>query len=441
MTVDASGGGTSGGGLIFANLDVEQDLALSLPQEQRPRGGPTTLPRRVLEAVAAFGTLMRAVARPGDRLWLPTPVMAQRLADVPGLPKPDLVGAPWPGMSGSKTLAPRAGRASAGHILPWGESRRVVQARSALGAVLDAAVPPTTSPKSTPLHLVERPPMEVDLEKLWTAPPPSPEAVARVCHRGFAWQLAHRLNLTLPDSGMVSGLAGLKDHLRGWPDTQRWVLKDPLSAAGRGRLWGDGASLPEDLAHSITKRFVRWPGLLFEPWVERLEDFGVSAWLDGDNLVWWGLHRQLVDSRGGFRGVELLPPGTLPPSWTPEVAAKWRGTVLDVGHALAVEGYRGPFGIDGYSYRRADGTVAWQTLGEINPRWTFGAIAHWLTARLAGFRGWNEPIRLRLALHGKAGTDEAPSNTPRSPWQPWIGPLLLPTTRRGAEAWLEIGGS
>lgn len=438
MSRGRSNGDTSDG-LIFANLGVEQDLAVSLPQEQRPRGGPTTLPRRVLEAVSAFGTLMRAVARPGDRLWLPMRVTPQCLAEVPGLPKPELVQAPWPGSLGSESSVPRADRVTAGRILPWGESRRVVHARALVGADLDAAVHKGQD-KPPSLRLVERPPTEADLETLWSAPPPSPNVVARVCHRGFARRLAHDLGLALPDSMLISGLDALRDHIHHWPDDRRWVLKDPLSAAGRGRLWGDGPSLQEPLVRAVTKRFRRWPELLFEPWVDRIEDFGVSAWLDGDTLVWWGLHRQLVDSRGGFQGVELQPSGALPPSWTPEVAAAWRGMVLGVGRALAAEGYRGPFGIDGYSYRRPGGGVAWQTLGEINPRWTFGAIAHWLTARLAGFRGWNEPIRLRLAVHhgGRLGEKDAP---PRSPWQPWLGPLVLPMTRRGPGAWLETGGS
>ena len=421
-------------GLILANLDVEQDLAASLPREQRPRGGPATLPRRVLEAVAAFGTLMRAVARPGDRLWLPTSVAPQRLAEVPGLPKPELVDAPWPGKLGSEIPPPLVDR-----VLPWGECRRVLGVRS-LTEAEDPATPSPPSGETPSLRLIERPPTESDLEEIWSASPPSPQVVARVSHRAFSWQLAHGLGWDLPKSRMVATFDDLRHHLHDWPKTRRWVLKDPLSAAGRGRLWGNGPDMEDALRQAVTQRLERWPQLLFEPWVNRIEDFGVSAWLRDDSVVWWGMHRQLVDVRGGFRGIELLPSGVQPSSWTPEVASAWRSTLLEVSHALAAAGYRGPFGIDGYRYRRADGNVVWQTLGEINPRWTFGSIAHWLAARLAGFRGWNEPVRLRLAVRGKHRMSlSRNAGPPRSPWRPWVGSLLLPTTTHRAEAWLEAG--
>jgi hypothetical protein len=68
-----------------------------------------------------------------------------------------------------------------------------------------------------------------------------------------------------------------------------------------------------------------------------------------------------------------------------EVAAKWHDphqgwrhqfeeSAQRVGKALAAKGYRGPVGIDGFIYKNHD-EVHFQSLSEINPRFTMGRIA------------------------------------------------------------------
>ena len=66
-------------GWIVANLDAEAELAGITP------------PRRALETAAAFGTLLRVFARPGDRLLLPTEVDPELMAQVSGLERPELL--------------------------------------------------------------------------------------------------------------------------------------------------------------------------------------------------------------------------------------------------------------------------------------------------------------------------------------------------------------
>jgi hypothetical protein len=54
-------------------------------------------------------------------------------------------------------------------------------------------------------------------------------------------------------------------------------------------------------------------------------------------------------------------------------------TTEAVAAALGREGYVGPFGIDAWRYRRADGALVLNPLGEINARMTFGLVA-WTAA-------------------------------------------------------------
>jgi hypothetical protein len=76
-----------------------------------------------------------------------------------------------------------------------------------------------------------------------------------------------------------------------------------------------------------------------------------------------------VDVKGQFAGVELIdetPPGMME-------------AIEGAGRALSQAGYVGPFGIDAWEYRTPNG-IAFNPLGEINARMTFGLVA-WAAAR------------------------------------------------------------
>jgi hypothetical protein len=76
-------------------------------------------------------------------------------------------------------------------------------------------------------------------------------------------------------------------------------------------------------------------------------------------------HRLLNNPNGVYRGIDPLDRPL------PELSA----TALDVGRALAGSGYRGPFGIDAYTYRDPLSAVRLQPLSEINARLTHGLLA------------------------------------------------------------------
>lgn len=155
-----------------------------------------------------------------------------------------------------------------------------------------------------------------------------------------------------------------------------WVVKAPLSAAGRDRYIERADFSDLKARRTVERLFARHGPLLFEPWMDRTADYGVSALLmpDGTRIV--GVHRQQVDLKGQFAGIDLTY------SISPEIRDRLTETARAVGDALQREGYAGPFGIDAWEYRREDGAMALHPLGEINARMTFGLVAWAMFSRL-----------------------------------------------------------
>lgn len=303
---------------ILANLLCEDELA----------GRRASSPRAVLETVARMAPLLRVFAREGDRLWSPAP-------------GPDLESGPL------RALPP------ADEVLAWCETPSALAHRG--GPRRPAAID-----WDAPLH-----------DLVWQLPTPSPDVVAAVHHRAFHLQVAESIGCALPGARMVESLADLDRVLQEAPPA--WVVKAPLSASGRSRFIGksverNGPALTDPKSRRTVERlFTRHGPLLFEPWMERTEDFGVSALL-GPELRIVGIHGQKVDRKGQFAEIDL----------DPTLSLQDRGRLLETTEAVAEKlrdaGYVGPFGIDAWRYRTAAGTVL-HPLGEINARMTFGLVA------------------------------------------------------------------
>jgi len=326
---------------ILANLLCEDDLARDLDPRPRRR---TAVPRSVLAKISRLGTLLRVFAREGDRLWTPAPVDLKRVPDVPGLPSPILESGPLHELSRAE------------EVLAWCETREAAAHRGgarAAGAHL----------RNAPLH-----------ELLWKLPTPEPSIVAAVHHRSFHLQVAEEIGCALPGARIVLSLAELDRVLLRAP--RGWVLKAPLSAAGRDRhIERHGPALSDPKArHTVERLLERHGALLFEPWMERTADFGVSALLTAAELRIVGIHRQQVDRKGQFAGIDLES----------EVPEEDRNRLMEsaeeAANALRRAGYVGPFGIDAWKYRREDGSIVLNPLGEINARMTFGLVAWTLAA-------------------------------------------------------------
>jgi hypothetical protein len=306
---------------ILANLLCEDDLA----------GRRTTPPRTVLETAARMGSLLRVFGRDGDRLWLPA------LVDPEAAPGLILETGPL------RDLPPAA------EVLAWCETAEALAHRG-------GPRPPSPVSWDAPLQ-----------DLLWQLPTSPPAVVAAVHHRAFHLQVARKIGCTLLGARMVESIA----ELEALALPRSWVLKAPLSASGRNRyIEREGRGLSDPKARRTVERLFDQHGpLLFEPWMDRTEDFGVSAILTHDEMRVLGIHGQRVDRKGQFAGIDLQP------DLSQEDRDRLLETAEAVAEALRTAGYVGPFGIDAWRYRREDGRVFLNPLGEINARMTFGLVA------------------------------------------------------------------
>ena len=341
----------------MANLGWEEELAGGT------RPGERALSRRARSVVASAAGWLRLLARDGDRLWVPDAGDGFERA---AAGDDDL---PWPRVR--LEAGPASGIAPAAEVLAWGEGPGVAALRR-------GPRPPEASP-------ARRGPL---LDALWSLAPAPPEVAAACHHRAFALAAGEALQAerpreagwALPGARLVSSMGGLERHLASGGAAAgggRWVLKAPWSAAGRGRTAGAG---PSDLGAPAVRRRVerlleRCGELLFEPWVDRLADFGAAALVTPEGVRRVGVHGQEVDRRGAVSAI------TLDPEIESAEAARLEAALDAVGRRLASAGYAGPFGVDAYRYRTPDGRVAFRPLGEVNVRMTFGLLAHLLDER------------------------------------------------------------
>jgi hypothetical protein len=233
---------------------------------------------------------------------------------------------------------------------------------------------------------------------------------AAVHHRSFCLVVAQDLDRAFPGARMLSSPDELDLHLT----TTRgsWVLKAPFSAAGRSRyihLPGESLSDPR-VRRRVENLFERHGPLLFEPWMDRTDDFGCVAVLASSGLRLAGFHRLLVDRRGQFAGIETTASysGGFPGLSVIESRQMEEALEATAG-ALRHAGYSGPFGLDAWRYRSPEGGTAFNPLGEINARLTFGFVARSLADRLRQPLGLapDHPLRLRLGPQPPAGKGSA----------------------------------
>lgn len=191
-------------------------------------------------------------------------------------------------------------------------------------------------------------------------PAPTPSVLRRVNHRLFA----HELGGGLCDQAYVESRAQLLAVIDGY--RRNWLLKRPLSFAGRGQLRVIGPLT--DKQWTWVSASLEKDGLLVEPLVRPTFEVSLHGFIWQSGRVELGrVCAQDVSERGVFRAVRLALPGEL--SEGEHRAFLERGQL--VASALRDAGYFGPFGIDGYRFQ-LDGTHGFCSLGEVNARYTLG---------------------------------------------------------------------
>jgi hypothetical protein len=195
-------------------------------------------------------------------------------------------------------------------------------------------------------------------------PEPHPDArvLRRVNHRLFA----HELGGGLPEQAYVQNRTELVAKLGQY--SRHWLLKRPLSFAGRGQLRALGSL--SDKQWTWVDASLKRDGLLIEPLVVPTFEVSLHGFVWPDRRYELGrICAQLVSERGVFRGVRLAQEDEL----TPAEAAAFSERADAAARALGGDGYFGPFGIDGYRYTH-DGRHGFCALGEINARYTLGFV-------------------------------------------------------------------
>lgn len=382
---------------IVGNLHCDEEFA----------GGSRAMAAQAIRSASALATLLRVFAEPRDELWTPLPVEPERMAEVEGLSRPRLVSGPLDPLRPARQL------------LAWAGTGSVSSARApAAASDCDAEEPLAT--------------------QVWSLPRCGPSLVREVNHRLFCLETGERLGCALPGARVLASTEELRDQIAaGGAATGsegRFVLKAPWSSAGRSRviLSPQEYQTPRKQKR-VEKMFAESGSLLFEPWMERLADFGCVAIAGEEEVRVVGMHAQEVDpAQGRFQAI-VLELGSRPPALLlPLERITLEQTALCVGERLRERGYRGSFGLDAWRYRVAgEQQVRFHPLGEINARLSMGLVAHALAERLFGPRHLGEPRCVRLRI-GRLPPDP-PSAAVRTI------PLLLPGAENDTSAWLEIG--
>ena len=193
-------------------------------------------------------------------------------------------------LSGDLTRSIAALGSSIARILAWGETERVATLRRDIG---DARSP---GAGSTDAGSTDADPSWQ--EQLWRVSSP-PEIARRVNDRRYGLNLAHDMDLALPGSEILTSLHELDRHLAQGGHAAghqgAWVLKAPLSASGRLRVRRRGPLDDQAIRTRVRRLFDRCGELVFEPWVDRVADFGCLGMVTGDRVLVLPPHRLYTD--------------------------------------------------------------------------------------------------------------------------------------------------
>lgn len=192
---------------------------------------------------------------------------------------------------------------------------------------------------------------------------PSLDVLQRVNHRRFCAQLGQ----TLPNASYVDDMESLDRHLATPSPTGSYVIKRAFSFAGREQRRVRDGVLDEPTRGFCRRSFDRGEGAQVEPWFERVADYGKHGYLmrDGELLV-GATRQQHVDSLGRFESMSATADITATDD------AMLHQELERTAQALHDAGYFGPFGIDAFRYRVADGGIALNPRCEINARFSMG---------------------------------------------------------------------
>ncbi len=219
-----------------------------------------------------------------------------------------------------------------------------------------------------------------------TAASPGLDVLRRVNARPFAALVRAPLARASFEKHVVATLEEVRARLA-LPASDGWLVRRTYGAAGRGRR-RIAAGRPSVAEIAWLEASLRTGPLVVEPWVRVTREFTRSAWVHrGGDVVISPPCFQATTPHGSWTRTERAERGAV----SREDDARLEEAVAVAGAALARAGYFGPFGIDAYRHREADGTgTVLNPLSEINARFTMD----WATAMSAAPESGEALLRL-----------------------------------------------
>ncbi|MEM7699065.1 MAG: DUF455 family protein, partial [Verrucomicrobiota bacterium] len=169
------------------------------------------------------------------------------------------------------------------------------------------------------------------------------------------------------------------------------VMKKALAVAGSGHLLTTTSELKARVKFSDRNPEADGDWVI-EPWHKRVFDFSVQYEFYNNELKHFGVSRQLIDSRGQYKGTivptkicqdlsaDLAAP--LMREWLPHYMVGSEFTSR-LAQFLASRDYSGPLGVDAYLYQNPRGQLCHRLFCEVNPRYTMGRVALSLARKVA----------------------------------------------------------
>jgi hypothetical protein len=197
--------------------------------------------------------------------------------------------------------------------------------------------------------------------------PVAVETVRRVNSKLWSHALEQELGIGMPGACAAGSFAELADALaRACPRADdKWVIKSPFGFAARERVLGRGARLEGAQATWVRRRFAAGETLIFQPWLDRVREYGVTLEIaPGGEINLHGISD--LQTNGAGTGTGYLLGRKIDSARRAELETIARV----VGARLFREGYTGPAGMDALEH--AGGL---HPLLEINARYTMGFVA------------------------------------------------------------------
>ena len=192
-------------------------------------------------------------------------------------------------------------------------------------------------------------------------PHPPLDVLRRVTSRAFSASLGQ----TLPKAAFVTRLEDAWEILRKDPAPGTgWRIKRAFGMAGRGHRVVRAAPSEADVA--FLANWLAKGGAQIEPNVRVVDEYAMHGFVSPDGCVRVGvLTRQRTDASGAWLASERAEgaPGDIHDAVARETER--------AAHALALEGYTGPFGVDAFTYDAGSGVVL-RARSEINARYSMG---------------------------------------------------------------------